>query len=227
MSRLWAGTKIVCLTVLSTFLLFIPQWVSIGTVAAVLVIGSLIGRVPLSALPRPGVMIWSGLVGALLGSWLGGNIWIVVRSLLVALLILWGSMLLVWTTPIDRLSSALHTLLRPLRLLRIPIDEWVTAVELALRGLPVMRDQTTAVADAARLRSGGRPPQSTKAVLRLGIDLVTACLSAASRRASDTGRALTTRGGVPRPELAPVRIGWRDGIVVAACALACVAMVVS
>lgn len=220
MTRLWPGTKMLCLTALSTALLLWPRWAAVTTVGAALLIGSLVARVPASALPRLPVWFWSGVAGGCIGAALGGGLWIFVRSLLVAGLIVWGSSLLVWTTPLGRLAPALRTLMAPLRWLRIPADEWATSMVLALRGLPTMVEQTSAVTDAVKLRSGGHPPTTWTEALHTVIDIVTASLSAASRRASDTGRAMTLRGGVPPVPGEPVRLGWRDAAAVAVTAAA-------
>ena len=210
MTRVWAGTKIVCLAAVTTTLLLWPQWSTIAAVVVALLLGSLVARVPPSALPRLPVWFWSGVVGGIIGSWLGGGVWIFVRALVVAGVIVWGSSLLIWTTHLEVLTPALRTLLAPLRLLRVPVDEWSTAMVIALRGLPTLNRQTSAVSDAVRLRSGGRPPDGWKEAVHLVIDIITASLSASSRRAADTGRAMTMRGGVPPVPADRFRWGWRD-----------------
>lgn len=226
MTRLWPGTKIVCLAALSTALLLWPTWSAVASIGAVLLVGSLVARVPPSALPRVPMILWSGVAGGLMGAWLGGGLWILVRSLLVATVVVWGSSLLVWTTPLERMVPALRVLLTPLGWLRVPVDEWVTTMGFVLRGLPEMRDQTSAVVDAAKLRSGGSPPAGWRAAMRLAVDVTTASLSAASRRASDTGRAMTLRGGVPGVRREPVRLGWPDLVAAVATAVAIVALLV-
>ncbi len=212
MTRLWAGTKIVCLTALTTALLLWPRWAAVAAVGAALLVGSLVARVPASALPRLPIWFWSGVLGGCIGAWLGGGLWIFVRQLLVAALVVWGASLLVWTTSFDRLAPALRTLMAPLRLMRVPVDEWSTAMVLALRGLPTMVDQTSAVTDAVKLRSGGHPPTGWREALHTVLDVITASLSGASRRAADTGRAMTLRGGVPPVPRERVRLGACDGV---------------
>ena len=212
MTRLWPGTKIACLTLLSTALLLWPRWAGVATVGAAFLVASLVARVPGSAIPRLPVWFWAGLFGGLVGSWLGGNPWIFIRSILVATWIVWGSFLLLWTTPIERVTPALRVFLAPLRAIRLPVDEWATAMGFAVRGLPSLRDQTSSVVDAAKLRAQGKVPETLRDVLRVGIDTTTASLSAASRRAADTGRAMTLRGGVPPVPREKIRVGWRDAL---------------
>lgn len=212
MTRMWPGTKVLCLTALSSALLLRPRWSTLAAVGLVLLVGSLTARVPLRALPRLPVWFWSGIAGGMIGASLGGGLWIFVRSLVVAALVVWGSMLLIWSTPPERLTPAFRSLMAPMRWFSLPVDEWATSMGLALRGIPSLRDEAAAVMDTARLRSGGTPPDGLKAGLRLMVDVITAALSASSRRASDTGRAMTLRGGVPPVPREHVRLGWRDGI---------------
>lgn len=212
MTRMWPGTKIICLTVLTSALLLRPMWSTLAAVSVLLLAGSVAARVPLQALPRLPLWFWSGIGGAMIGATLGGGLWIFVRSLVVAALVVWGSMLLIWSTAPDRLTPAFRSLMTPMRWLRLPVDEWSASMGLALRGIPSLRDEAAAVTDTARLRSGGKPPDGFKEGLRLMVDIITASLSASSRRASDTGRAMTLRGGVPPVPRERVRLGWRDGI---------------
>ena len=122
-----------------------------------------------------------------------------------------GSLLLVWTTPIERIAPALRTLLHPLTWFRAPVDEWVMAASFALRGLSTVRDQMQAVFDAVRLRWTDDGPMMTfRGQLKLIVDMTTATLSASSRRADDTGRAMTMRGGIPPVERDRVRLRWPD-----------------
>lgn len=225
MSRMWPGTKVICLMVLTTALLLRPTWSTLATVGVVLLAGSLAARVPPSALPRLPLWFWSGIVGGMVGATLGGGLWIFVRSLVLAALVVWGSMLLIWSTRPEHLTPAFRTLMAPLRLVRLPVDEWAASMGLALRGLPTLRDEAGAVADTARLRSGGRPDIGVRPALRLMVDVVTATLSSASRRAADTGRAMTLRGGVPAPTREQVHVGWRDAVALGATTCATVLVV--
>lgn len=227
LTRMWPGTKVLCLTLLTSVLLLRPDWLSVALVAVAMAIGSLVARVPASALPILPSWLWGGIVGGMVGAGLAGGFWIFVRSLLVAALVLWGSMLLVWTTPPERLVPAFRVLMTPLGWLRLPVDEWAATMGLALRGIPTLRDENAAVLDTARLRLGGKPPESLRSLPRLLFDIVTASLSASSRRASDTGRAMTLRGGTPPVPRERVRPGWGDGValVVVGAAVALVVCV--
>lgn len=210
MTRMWTGTKILCLTLLSTGLLLWPQWTGLAAVAAAMLVGTVVARVPVSALPRFPAWFWGGVAGGMIGAAIASGFLLFLRATLIGAVVLWGTVLLVWTTPLERMTPALRTLMAPLRLVGVPVDEWATTMGFALRGLPAIQDQTSAVIDTVKLRSGGRVPVGFRAGLRIAVDVVTASLSAASRRAVDTGRAMTLRGGVPEVPVSRERAGWRD-----------------
>lgn len=222
MTRMWTGTKILCLTVLSTALMAWPQWTGLASVAAALLVGSVVARVPISAWPRFPAWFWGGVVGGMIGAALASGFLLFLRATLVGAVVLWGTVLLMWTTPLERMTPALRTLMAPLRVVRVPVDEWATTMGFALRGLPTIQDQTSAVIDTVKLRSGGQVPVGFRAGLRIAVDVITASLSAASRRAADTGRAMTLRGGVPEVPVSRERVGWRDLVALVVTAVAVV-----
>lgn len=211
LTRMWVGTKIICLAILTTLLVLLPTWPTVAAVGVCLLVAAVVGRVPISARPRLPSWIWAGFIGGMIGAAIGGGALIFVRAFLVMVEVILGSLLLVWTTPIERIAPALRTLLHPLTWFRAPVDEWVMAASFALRGLSTVRDQMQAVFDAVRLRWTDDGPMMTfRGQLKLIVDMTTATLSASSRRADDTGRAMTMRGGIPPVERDRVRFRWPD-----------------
>lgn len=223
MTRVWTGTKILCLTLLSTALLLWPQWTGLASVSVAMLVGTVVARVPISAWPRFPAWFWGGVVGGMIGAAIASGFMLFLRATLVGAVVLWGTVLLIWTTPLERMTPALRILMAPLRLVRVPVDEWATTMGFALRGLPAIQDQTSAVTDTVKLRSGGEMPVGFRAGLRVAVDVITASLSAASRRAVDTGRAMTLRGGVPEVPVSRERVGWRDVVAVGVTVAAVVA----
>lgn len=215
LTKVWPGTCMMCWTVLTTLLLLKPTWVSVAAGMAVLLVGSIVVRVPFSALPKPPAWFWSGLIGGMVGASFGGGLLVFIRALALALTILWGTALLLWTYSTEELAQAAYSWVRPLRRIGIPADEWARMMYLSLRALPVVRDQAIAVMDTAKLRMGRSPQQLGFAALgRLVVDVSTATLSASHRGAINTGRAMSIRGGFAPLEKKPVRLSWRDAVVV-------------
>ncbi|MCE1177693.1 MAG: hypothetical protein LWW86_01460 [Micrococcales bacterium] len=228
-SRLWPGTKLLCLTALTTLLVTRPRWLVIGVVAAVYLVVALLARVPRSAVPRVPMLVLSMFIGGFIGSAMGGDIMVYLRFTALGVVVLLGTALLLWTTRPAQLVPAFATLLRPLRLLRVPTDEWAATMALCLRGIPVLTDEVGAVADASRLRVGWQqrlraaPEQTggwarTRASYAEGLDILIAAVSASARRAAATGRAMTLRGGVPAVPRERVRLGWGDLVAFAGTA---------
>ncbi len=103
-----------------------------------------------------------------------------------------------WTTPLGAVAPALSRLARPFRALRMPVDEWIVAVALALRCLPLLIDEMRTLAAARRLRhkpSSDHPHQARRGVVEVH-DLVATAIVVSLRRAHDLADAMNARGGV-------------------------------
>ena len=224
LSRAWPGTLIACWTVLTTCVILLPRWSTLAIVGGLLLVASLVVRLPLSVAPRPPMWFVSGFIGGCLGAWLGDGLELFLRVSTLALVVLWGSGLIAWVTPTASLAAALRFFLWPLRLLGAPVDQWSLVMASALRGLPMLRDQAQAVLDTAKLRLGqDMAALSLRGSARLSVDVITAILSATSRGAAETGRAMSMRGSIEAQDGATrgarVRLGWVDAAVIAASLL--------
>ena len=224
LSRAWPGTLIACWTVLTTCVILSPRWSTLAIVGGLLLIASVVVRLPLSVAPRPPLWFVSGFIGGCIGAWLGDGLELFLRVSTLALVVLWGSGLIAWVTPTASLAAALRFFLRPLRLLGAPVDQWSLVMASALRGLPMLRDQAQAVLDTAKLRLGqDMATLSMRGYARLSVDVITAILSATSRGAAETGRAMSMRGAISvdggRLDGGRVRLGWVDVCLIAATLL--------
>ena len=224
LSRAWPGTLIACWTVLTTCVILSPRWSTLAIVGGLLLLASLVVRLPLSVAPRPPMWFISGFIGGCIGAWLGDGLELFLRVSTLALVVLWGSGLIAWVTPTASLAAALRFFLRPLRLLGAPVDQWSLVMASALRGLPMLRDQAQAVLDTAKLRLGqDMATLSMRGYARLSVDVITAILSATSRGAAETGRAMSMRGAISvdggRLDGGRVRLGWVDVCLIAATLL--------
>jgi len=144
----------------------------------------------------------------------------------LTVLLLLGSALVGWTTPLAELAPAMARLLAPLRRVRVPVDEIVLSVALSVRCLPLLVDELRVLYAARRVR---RPeiPQGTKSLFNEAVDLLVSALVAATRRAQEMGAAIEARGGLraasrpgPRPRLV-------DGAVLVLAAAISAAMVIA
>lgn len=222
--HLWAGTKILAAVALSVTVSFIPSWTALGITAVVLLAGVLTARIPRGVVPSIPWWVFAFLaVGAVLNV-AGGGLTSYVRAMLLGVCLLVLASLVGWTTSLSQLVGALPVLLSPLRLLRLPVDEWVTVCALALRMLPTIRGELRMLFAARRLRGrpGIRTPKRWWPEL---IDTVGAVASVSMRQVRDLGDALSVRGPRLVVRTRP-RLGAGDAVTVVVVFVACAAIVV-
>jgi energy-coupling factor transport system permease protein len=241
---LWAGTKLIVVFGLGVLLTFYPGWVPIALVAALILVACGLAHIPRGVLPSIPKLLWFLLfLGGLTAAFAGGSPDLVLGSLHVGLggllnflritaisIVLLGLGFLVsWTTDVSDVAPAVATLGRPLRVLRIPIDDWAVALALALRAFPMLIDEFRLLYAARKLRP--KPELKTRRDRRRYwwrdmIDLLAAAITVTLRRGDEMGDAITARGGTGQISAAPSRPKVRDwvalSIVAAVCALALV-----
>jgi energy-coupling factor transport system permease protein len=241
---LWAGTKLLVVFGISVLLTFYPGWVTIGMTAALVFAALRIARIPRGVLPSIPRWLWIVLaLGFFSAALAGGSPQISIAGLEIGLggalnflritalsIVLLGLGALVsWTTNVAEIGPALATLGRPLRLLRIPVDEWAVALALALRAFPMLIDEFQVLYAARRLRPK-RIPKSRKARRRRHalelIDLMAAAIAVTLRRGDEMGDAITARGGTGQLSANPVRPKLADWATIAITIAASAAAVV-
>jgi energy-coupling factor transport system permease protein len=229
---LWAGTKLLVVFGVSVLLTFYPGWVTIGMAAALVFAAIRIARIPRGVLPSIPRWLWIVLAlgffsAALSGGspkvsiagleiGLGGGLnFLRITALSIVLLGL-GAMVS-WTTNVAEIGPALATLGRPLRIFRIPVDEWAVALALALRAFPMLIDEFQVLYAARRLRPK-RIPKSRRARRRRRafelIDLMAAAITVTLRRGDEMGDAITARGGTGQLSANPVRPKLADWVTI-------------
>jgi energy-coupling factor transport system permease protein len=238
--QLWAGTKLIVVAGIGVLLTFYPGWIPIGLVAILVLVTARLANVSRGALPSVPRWMW-GLVflGCLTATFAGGSPEFTVGTVTVGLggalnflritvlsIVLLGLGALVsWTTNVAEIAPAVAKLGRPLRRLRIPVDDWAVALALALRAFPMLIDEFRILFAARRLRPrddvtrlARRHRWSTELV-----DVLAAAITVALRRADEMGDAITARGGAGQISALPSRPKWPDAvafaIVLALCGL--------
>lgn len=210
--RLWAGTKMVALGMLSVAIVLRPTWQTAGIAGVLIMIGYLAARLPRGILPRIPKWIWIAvLLGALVSLYSGGpphvrlplagvrlglgglEQWL--RFSVIGIEVIAMAGLIGWTTPMADLAPALGRLATPLKRVRIPVDELVGTVGLCIRCLPLLLDEARVLAAARRARRA--PPRGVQGLLEETEHIVFAALSNALRRAGELAEAIEARGGVP------------------------------
>ncbi len=236
--ELWAGTKLLVVLGVSVLLTFYPGWATVGLMLVLLVTAARLAHIPRGALPSPRRWIWIALavggITAALGAGhpvvsiagvhigLGGTLHFLRVTALSIVMIGLGAMLS-WTTNVAEMGPALATLGRPLRLLRVPSDEWAVALALALRAFPMLIEEFQVLYAARRLRPNETPCNRRarrRQQARDMIDLLTAAIVVTLRRADEMGDAITARGGIGQLSAAPARPKLADWVTLAITAAA-------
>jgi len=239
---LWAGTKLIVVAAIGVLLTFYPGWVPIAAVTALVLTAAWLAHIPRGVLPSIPRWLWfllllGGVTAAFAGGTpvvdlgsvqlgLGGLLkFLRITALSIVLLALGG--MVSWTTNVAEIAPAVAKLGRPLRALRIPIDDWAVALALALRAFPMLIDEFRVLYAARRLRP--RPVLTSRRARRRRwaievVDLIAAAVIVTLRRADEMGDAITTRGGAGQISAAPSGPGMRDwvalSVVVAVCGAA-------
>jgi energy-coupling factor transport system permease protein len=241
--ELWAGTKLIVVFSISVLLTFFPGWITIGLVAALALTAARIAHIPRGALPSVPHWLWvlmafGGLTAAfaggsplieLAGVPLGfGGLLNFLRITTLSIVLLGLGAMVSWTTNVGEIAPAVATLGRPLRLLRIPIDEWAVALALALRAFPMLIDEFRVLYAARQLRpkqvAATRRARRKRRALEL-IDLIAAAITVTVRRADEMGDAITARGGTGQIAAAPPRPKLADWLALAITAAICIAAI--
>jgi energy-coupling factor transporter transmembrane protein EcfT len=239
--RLWAGTKLVLLTAVALTLGLDPTWPAIGALAAVVILGAAVARIPRGAVPRLPRWLWIGFalgclltvrssappmahVAGLAISWGGLEEWARISAL--ALVVFAAAALVSWTTPLADVAPALARLGTPLRWLRLPVDEWAATIALSIRCLPLLIDEIRTVSAARRLRPNVRlGPKGRGNRLALEFqELLFTSIAVSLRRGTEMGEAIEARGGFGAISDAPCHPNWRDAVAVLVVAAAVVAL---
>jgi energy-coupling factor transport system ATP-binding protein len=241
MHELWAGTKLVAVAAISALLTFYPGWVTIGLVAALVLAGVWVARIPRGVLPSvprwlPILLAIVGFTATLAGGspqihvgafslGLGGLLdFLRITALSIVLLVLGA--LVSWTTNVAEIAPAVATLGRRLRPLRIPVDDWSVALGLALRTFPMLIDEFRVLYAARRLRPKQTPRTRRARLRRLAadvIDLIVAVITVTLRRADEMGDAITARGGSGQISAAPSQPKRADWVALSIVSAVCAA----
>jgi energy-coupling factor transport system permease protein len=239
----WAGTKLLAVAAIGVLLTLYPGWVPIALVGALVLVAAWIARIPRGVLPSVPRWLWGVLLfGALTASFAGGSPHLTIGSVdlglgglfnflhltVLSIVLLGLGGLVSWTTNVAEIAPAVAKIGRPLRLLRLPVDDWAVTLSLALRAFPMLIDEFRVLFAARKLRPREPAVTSRERRHRMSreiIDLLAAAVTVALRRADEMGDAITARGGAGQISALPSRPTWIDGIAAAVVVAVCGASV--
>jgi len=237
--RLWAGTKLSAVAAIGVLLTLYPGWGTVFAVAALVLVCTALAHIPRGVLPSVPRWLWVLLlIGGITGAMAGGKPFVTIGSTVLGLggtltflhvtsisVVLLGLGALVsWTTNVAEIAPAVATLGRPLRLLRIPVDQWAVTLALSLRAFPMLIDEYRVLFAARRLRPRARA--ATRRARRRQraaeiVDLLAASVTVALRRGDDMGDAITARGGTGQISAYPSRPARADAVALVVVIVMC------
>lgn len=225
--NLWAGTKLGIVLVVSVLLTISPSWQAIGLTALLIVLAAMLAHIPYTCIPSVPRWIWIVVVAGSLFTIVNGgapelqlgSVTVGVGGFLdflrvtaLGLTLLGLGAVASWTTQVADIAPAVTKLLRPLELLRLPVDDWAVTIALALRMYPMLAEEFRLLAAARRLQP---PPPEKRSRRAQVVDLCTAVMVISLRRAAEMGDAIAARGGAGRISAGSARPGWPDVVAIA------------
>jgi energy-coupling factor transport system permease protein len=228
--ELWAGTKLVVIATVGGLLALYPGWFTIAAVAALVLVTARLARVRRGALPSAPNWLWIVLLlGAVAAGFAGGAPFLelgpvrvgiggllgYVQLTLISATLLGLGALVSWTTNVAEIAPAVAKLGRPLKALRIPVDDWAVTLALALRAFPMLIQEFRTLFAARRLRPKAVASTWSQRCRRWPVELVdqmAAAMTVSLRRADEMGDAVTARGGAGQISALPSRPMTADAV---------------
>ena len=132
----------------------------------------------------------------------------------LTLLIIGSSVMTLTTTP-NNLTDGMEKMMRPLKIIKVPVHEVAMMMSIALRFIPILLEETDKIMKAQMARGAdfenGNLIHKAKAMVPLLVPLFVS----AFRRAEDLAMAMEARcynGGEGRTKMKPLKYEQRDRI---------------
>ncbi len=111
----------------------------------------------------------------------------------VALLMALSSVLTCTTTPMD-MTSALQSLMKPLKIIRVPVEDVAMIISVAIQFIPTLLEETDMIKKAQTARGARFESRSLRHKAECVIPLVIPIFISAFRRADELSTAMEARG---------------------------------
>ena len=229
--RLDPRTKLVLLVVYIVALFLAVDWISYGLMLLFLVTCIAISRVPLKSFvrgmkPLMFILAFTVILNLFFTTGEGDPVvdyWIItiymegiiraIFMLLRILLLIAGTFLLTYTTSPISLTDGLESLMKPLRVIKVPVHELSMMMCIALRFIPTLIEETDKIMSAQKARGAdfetGKLMERVKALIPILVPL----FISAFRRADELATAMECRcyhGGEGRTKMKLLRYMRRD-----------------
>lgn len=129
-------------------------------------------------------------------------------------LILGSSVMTLTTTP-NQLTDGLESVMKPLKLIKVPVHEMAMMMSIALRFIPILMDETDKIMKAQTARGAHFDDKNLMKRAKSVIPVLIPLFVSAFRRANDLAMAMEARcyrGGEGRTKMKPLKYAKRDYI---------------
>jgi len=151
-----------------------------------------------------------------------------VQMMLRIVLLVTGTFLLTYTTSPIALTDGLERLLRPLKLIRIPVHELTMMMSMALRFIPTLIEETDKIMSAQKARGADFETGSLISRAKALLPILVPLFVSAFRRADELAVAMESRcyhGGKGRTRMKQLKMYARDYVSLALGALLIAVMI--
>lgn len=133
-----------------------------------------------------------------------------------------GSSIMTLTTMPTQLTDALESLMRPLKVVRVPVHEIAMMMSIALRFIPILLEETDKIMKAQIARGADFDSGGLIKKVKAMVPLLVPLFVSAFRRANDLALAMEARcyhGGEGRTQMKPLRFLPKDVLALALLAV--------
>lgn len=126
-----------------------------------------------------------------------------------------GSSLMTLTTTPNNLTDGMESMMRPLKLFRVPVHEVAMIMSIALRFIPILLEETDKIMKAQMARGADFEIGNIVKRARALVPILVPLFISAFRRANDLAMAMEARcyrGGEGRTKMKPLVYGKRDRV---------------
>ncbi len=228
--RLDPRTKLLILILYIVALFLAKRYFSYGAVFIFLVTATILGRIPLKSMTRglkPMLIfiiitallnLFYTKTGKLLIDWkfihiYSGGVESAFFMVSRIMMLVCGTFLLTYTTSPIALTDALERLLKPLKLIRVPVHELAMMMCIALRFIPTLIEETDKIISAQKARGADFETGSIFRRAKALIPILVPLFVSAFRRADELATAMECRcyhGGKGRTKMKVLRFALRD-----------------
>lgn len=226
-------TKLIMLVVYIVALFCAVSWVSYAVVFVFLATTIAVSKIPVKSIvrgmkPLVLILVFTGVLNLFFTVGEGEplvDFWVItiytegiVRALFMMIRILMlisGTFLLTYTTSPISLTDGLESLLRPLKVLRLPVHELSMMMCIALRFIPTLIEETDKIMSAQKARGADFETGSLLQRVKALVPILVPLFISAFRRADELATAMECRcyqGGEGRTKMKLLRFSYFDFI---------------